>query len=281
MTTVSRRCAIAIVAALSTTLAVGCSDSPQTPTEVYRVARLAPGQSINVDDHSLNDWNDSLKVVSISAKDAQSRQWKKIRSRSPKTLGANDIGITVYMARDADYWYVAVQADDDTVLSASPEYPYSGDCLEVFFVGRDFEATKDFHFMVQPSATSPQAAFFQLELAPIAAARGWDYFPAWRTDARFRQNALSSGFRVVAWRTPSGWSAEARIPLAAFEPDVRRRIERGEAMKMAIDYLDYDTRTAMRSEADGWGFMPDNVLALDMAEANVNTPRYMRSVTFE
>lgn len=110
----------------------------------------------------------------------------------------------------------------------------------------------------------------------------WDYFPTWRSDARFRRDALRPNkFKAAGWKTESGWHAAAQIPFAAFDADVRSRIGRGEVVKISLDYLDYDMRSANRTTEDDSGFLPDNVFALDPAKANVNIPKYMRAAVFE
>jgi hypothetical protein len=253
----------------------------QTPEGEYRIQRLSPGQTINVGDHSLSEWEAKQAVMSIGADTAEQHQRRQIRGRAPLAVSAGDAAVTVYMARDETYWYVGVDIQDDIVLSGSPAYPYSGDCLEVFFVGQQLDSDQDFHQRVISSRSSDQRAFFQLELLAGATVDSWDYFPEHRTGVRFRGDALRQGFTASTWITALGWAGEARIPFAAFEADVQARIERGEALKMNINYLDYDTRIASRTATDGWAFRPDNVFGLDPTEANVNVPRYMRSVRFE
>ena len=278
MTTISGRYQIGMFALIiSSGLHLACSEAPQVPTAIYQVQRLSPGHIINVNDHSLTEWGDSLVVMRITPQDAKNLQWKNIRGRTPKTLSPADVGITVYMALDTEYWYVALEAHDDKVLPAPPAYPYSGDCLEIFFAGKELDSPRDFHDHLDDQA---EAAFFQFEL-PVGITGSGYYFSEWRTGSTFRTNVIGSGFMASAWTTASGWSGEARIPIAAFEPEVRSRIELGETLKMNIDYLDYDIRTARQDEDDDWGFLPDNVLCLDAAEENANTPKYMRSVIFK
>lgn len=266
---------IMLVVIISNCLLLDCLGSPG----IIRVQRLKPGHIIKVDDNSLNDWNDSLIVMKIKPEDAKNLQWTKIRGRPPKPLSSDDIFIKVFMARDEQYWFVAMEARDDKLLTGPSGYPYSGDCLEIFFAGKELDSETDFHYHVEASESSNQAAFFQLEI-PAGVITG-DYFPEWRTDTRIRKNAIDSGFMASIWKTASGWNAEMKIPLHLFEQEVCSRIKHREVLKINIDYLDYDSRTARQNNADDWGFLPDNVFCLDAAEENVHTPKYMRSIIFE
>lgn len=247
----------------------------------YRIKRLTRLQKINIGDLALTEWADSFVVMETRSSNASDRQWESIRGRSPERLTQNDIGIGVYMARDNSYWYIALDASDDTVLSSPSPYPYSGDCFEITFAGKELESPIGMDGHVQNPSHSGQAAFFQLQLPALELGNKADYFPEFRSDATFRADSIRLGFAVSIWPTQFGWRAEARIPFDSFEPQVLSRINAHETLKMNIDYLDYDERLAQRTPQDFWGFKPDNVFCLDIEERQVNVPRHMRSVVFE
>jgi len=251
-----------------------------TGANVYRVKHLPYSKTINVSDSSLSDWEDSFIVLEIAPQNASKYQWKDIRGKKPDELIEGDFGIKVYMARDKSYWYIALDAMDDKTLPS--KLPYSGDCLEIFFAGKHLGSPVGMHTLV--TARGSQAAFFQLEL-PAAALdedNKLDHFPEYRTGKAFRDsNSILSEFVASAWTTNTGWRAEARIPLDALDPDVRSQLNGHQPLKMNIDYLDYDVRTAPNTAAANLGFEPDNVFCLDSEEKHVNVPKHMRSVIFE
>lgn len=249
--------------------------------DTYRIKRLTHSQTINVGDLALTEWGDSFVVMEIKSSNASERQWESIRGRPPTPVAQNDIEITVYMARDNSYWYIALDASDDKVLPSPSPYPYSGDCLEVFFAGKELESPVGMDGYVQHPSHSAQAAFFELQLPAAELKNKADYFPEFRSDSTFRTDSMRPGFAVSIWSTQFGWRAEARIPFDSFEPPVLSRINSHEIVKMNIDYLDYDERLAQRNAQDVWGFKPDNVFCLDTEERRVNVPKYMRPVVFE
>ena len=251
-------------------------DKPVISEDMFRIKRLPHAQTITLGDHSLAEWDSSFIVMKVPSQQAFQLQWKTIKGHAPDPLSQNDIDLTVYMARDNDYWYVALEAMDDSVLASPAPHPYGGDCLEVFFAGKALDAPMDMHRHVATPSSRDQAAFLQLVLpaAPLDAPD--HYFPGHRTDSTFIRNATRFGFMTSIWRTASGWSAEARIPFAAFEPEVLSRINGHQPLKMNIDYPDYD-----ESLAPAIGYKPDNVFCLDDDEKHVNVPGFMRSVTFE
>jgi hypothetical protein len=257
---------------------------PAPGADPLRIAALSASRIVNVSDRSLAEWDDSLLVLRVDHEAARGLQWTAINGRPPARLSQRDIGLKVYMATDRSYWYVAVDAVDDVVLGvpSSSVYPYSGDCLEIFFAGKNTESGADIHDHVSnPRASERQAAFFQLAIPPVALTDRAAHLPEWRTDARLRRGALSSGFAITAWKVRTGWRSEARIPLAAFDEDVRSSFRRHSSLKLHLDYLDYDTRIAPRSQAGFQGFNPDNVICLDREQTHVSVPRLMRSVVFD
>ena len=257
---------------------------PPVPSDPYMVKRWTQAKAINVSDHSLTEWDSTFLVLGITSLTASKSQWTSIRERTPDALMASDIDLKIYMAIDSSYWYIAVAGSDDRVLHSPPPYNYSGDCLEVFFAGKDLGSPNGMDALVQhptKGSLTPQAAFFQLVLSAAPLQNKEDYFAKFRTDLAFRDDAIRSGFIANVWPTNSGWNAEVRIPLASFEPQVRNEINVHRRLKMNIDYLDYDIRLAERTLKDNWGFYPDNVFCLDAEERQVNVPKFMREVVFE
>lgn len=258
-----------------------CNNNPP-PVDSFRVKRLPHGTIIDLDDQSLAEWDrlaesdSSFIVMKVPSQQAFDRQWTTIGGHAPNPLSQNDIDLTVYMARDNDYWYVALEATDDSVLASPAPHPYGGDCLEVFFAGKALDAPRDIYSLVETPSSRDQAGFLQLVLPAAPLDKPDHYFPGHRTDSTFIRNATRFGFMTSIWRTASGWSAEARIPFAAFEPEVLSRINGHQPLKMNIDYPDYD-----ESLAPAIGYKPDNVFCLDDDEKHVKYPGFMRSVTFE
>jgi len=245
----------------------------------YRVKQLSPSAHITVGDHSLEDWNDSYIMMAIPPHKAPNQQWKNIRGRDPKpTTGEGDIDVLVYMAWDAQYWYIAAKIMDDHIIEGTHRHPYSGDCLEIFFAGDQFDSNQDYSHNVRDNGS--QAVFLQVELSPLPDHSDSDWLSTWRTDSGLKDKINQDGL-ISRWKDSSSWQAEARIPLSAFENDVRTRILQRSELRMAIDYLDYDLERADRSPVDDWGFHPDNVFCLDPAEKFVNVPLYMPKVLFE
>ena len=269
-----------------------CGPSPvDCSAGVYEVKRITNSKPVDVSDHSLSEWNSSFMVMEITSRDRSPQsafinQWKNIRGPAPSQLSAHDIELKVYMARDSSYWYIALDASDDKVLPSPsddpPDYPYSGDCLEIFFAGTELDSSIDISRLkhAERQGSSNQAAFFQLELPSSELPDNKNYFAVDRTDSGFIDTCVSRGFQVAVWRTKTGWSAEARIPFGAFDDAVRSRINSGKPLKMNIDYLDYDNLLGVHTNAGSWGFTPDNVYCLDDQERHVNLPKYMRCVVF-
>jgi hypothetical protein len=249
----------------------------------FLVGRLT-SRTVNVTDKSLAEWDRSLLVFEVPPARALDFQLKTINGRAPLLLRKNDAGLVVYMAVNQAFWFIAATVTDDAVVSVDPSsiYPYSGDCLEIFFAGKNLESGADLHDHVSnPRAPSDQAAFLQLDIPAAGLDEPLIYLPDWRTDANIRRGAVKAGFSVNVWRTRTGWNTEARIPLAVFESEVRASIQKHVPLKMNIDYLDYDRAIAPRTPAGFQGFNPDNVIALDRQQERLSVPRLMRAVTFQ
>ena len=141
----------------------GTSPVDQSPT--YKGRRLSLFKWVNVGDRTLADWSEDYKVLEIPASQAASLQWQTIRGSDPKPVGANQFQMKVYMAWDSRNWYVASKAKDDELhpVSSSSLYPYTGDCVELYFVGAEPDSAGDFHRLVA-QASPQQSAFLQLEV---------------------------------------------------------------------------------------------------------------------
>jgi hypothetical protein len=259
------------------------SNTTQVAQSPFRIHHLSPGQKIVVGDRLLSEWSSDFGVMEISSEKASTMQWKKLFRGAALPVGPGDISLKAYMSWDDSYWYMAVDAHDDKVLAvpASSSYPYSGDCLEVFFAGNYLDFKADFHELVARARSPEQAAFFQIDFPAVQLTDPSVYMPEWRTDANFKRQALHSGFEVSVWAHKEGWSGEARIPMSSFEPSVLSKIRGHMALKMEIVYLDYDRKIADRTQESNWGFNPENVFSLSSEEDAVNVPAYMRQVQFE
>jgi hypothetical protein len=260
------------------------SHSAAPPPPGFRIRALSGSERINVADKSLADWDQRLVVIDIPA--AQAGQWQLalINGSRPSPLTPNDAGLKALMATDASYWYIAAEVTDDVVLGvpASSPYPYSGDCLEIFYAAKSLDSGADIHEHVShPRAPSSQAAFLQVDLPAATLSDASAYLPDWRTDPTIRRMAVRAGFSTTTWRTPTGWTVEARIPRAIFEPEVQKAIERHSPLKLHVSLLDYDKRIAQRTQADFHGFNPDNVIALETEQHRLSTPRFMRTLVFD
>jgi len=244
----------------------------------FKVKRLAQAGQIRIGDRSLADWNVSLPTMEISVPDMTSPQWQRIRDAVPRPLFA----IKVYMTWDDRYYYIAGDVLDNAVraVPATSPYPYSGDCIEVYFAAKQMNSRLDIHDLVE-GGTRGQAAFFQLEVPPVTLHDPRVHFADWRTDRAFVDQAMRLGFAASSWVEGSRWRAELRIPLEAFESQVVKAIQNGERLKVGLDYLDYSGRLAERNEKDNWGFRPDRVFCLDPDERYVKVPACMRSIVFE
>jgi hypothetical protein len=230
-------------------------------------------------DRSLSEWAEEFKVLEIPQDRARVLRWSSIRAVDPAPVAAGHFGIKVFMAWDDQYWYVAAKVIDDTVrpVLSSSLFPYNGDCAELYFAGTDVDSEQDIHELVL-AGPETRKAHFQLGIPPTSLDTPDTYLSDWRTDPAFKQQALGAGFAVRAWKSRQGWSAKLRIPLDAFEASVRDKITRGEPLRAALTYLDYNTEIASGPGADG--FRPDNVFCLDSEEREVNVPRYMRRISF-
>ncbi|HKQ79857.1 MAG TPA: hypothetical protein VJ810_39555 [Blastocatellia bacterium] len=277
ITQILQRCGIVFLILLSGAM-VACNGGGNS-VNTYKIKQLERPRAINVDS-SLSEWDISFIVLEITPQNASKHQWKDIRGERPDRVVPNDFGIKVYMARDKSYWFIALDATDDKVIRSNP--PYSGDCLEVFFTGKQLDSPIEMSGLVNVSAN--QAALFQLTLpaADLDDKNNLDSFPRHRTDDAFKDSKLiRSEFVANMWVTNNGWSAEARIPLEALEPEVLGQLNGKRQLKMNIDYLDYDVRPAVKTTLNKSGFKPDNVFCLDDEEKRVNVPKYMRTVMFE
>jgi hypothetical protein len=106
--------------------------------------------------------------------------------------------------------------------------------------------------------------------------------PAWRTDPELRRHLLNStDFSLAVGRTAVGWNGEVRIPLAALDESVTAQIRGRSPLRLNIDYLDYDSELASRTDKTHFGFKPDNVFCRCADEDGVNVPRMMPAVVFE
>lgn len=258
-------------------------DQPIERVEGFAIPKLNRGISISTDDRSLGEWVTFKPVLAIDSDRLPALQFRLINGRSPRALTRRDIAFSVYMAFDAAFWYVALEARDDIVraVGRATLFPYSGDCLEVFLAGRNLESRADMHnHVTNPGASRNQAAFLQLDIPAFGLSDPARYLQDWRTDATLRRRALATGLRVTTWRTASGWAAEVQIPFAAFESDVQERIRAQAPLKLAIDYVDYDGALATRN-GPGAGFNPDNVMSLDREQERVSVPGLMRRVVFQ
>jgi hypothetical protein len=249
------------------------------------VVRPLPIDAIIRVDGLLAEWNESFKVLGFSARDAHGHEWRCIRDYCPQRQSLDDLTLTVHMAWDDEAWYIGMMADDDHIVpeDLNSERLYGGDCIELFFAGSELNSDRDFHEHVESPSRPAQAAFFQLELAPVAASRTAAAFPSHRTDARFISEGLSTPTPLAIQQVIEGkhWSAEARIPLVAFEEAVRVRIRGGSFLRFNLDYLDYDEHTAGPPDRrNHFRFMPDNVFCLDSDEDHVNIPARMRQLVF-
>jgi hypothetical protein len=255
----------------------------QTQQTTFTIKRIQDSK-INVNDYSLAEWDSSFVILRITPQLAIENQWKRIGEKiTPQLLDKKNIDIKVYMARDSAFLYIASEILDGNILSVPSNsiYPYSGDCLEVFFAGDSLNSAFDINDIIKYSTSPNQSIFYQLQLPAVALEDSSYYLSYFRTDSTFKKNAFKSGFHVSIWKSDSLWSAEARIPIHAFEPQVVDRIKNHEPLKMNINYLDYDTKTAKWIKEDNWGFKPDNVFCPDTSEIHVNRPKFMRSVIFQ
>jgi hypothetical protein len=262
----------------------GLSQSVERAPTPLVVGRLTASRTVNATDRSLAEWDRSLLVLEVPAERAHDFQLKMINGRSPVPLRKNDAGLEVYMAVNQSFWFIAANVTDDAIVSVarSSVYPYSGDCLEIFFAGMNLDSGADLHDHVSnPRARPDQAAFLQLAIPAAGLDEPLAYMPDWRTDASIKRRAVKAGFSVSTWRTRAGWSAEARIPLTVLESEVRTSIQAHVPLKLNVDYLDYDRAIAPRTAAGFHGFNPDNVISLDRQQDRLSVPRLMRSVSFQ
>jgi hypothetical protein len=240
----------------------------------FRPARAVSKARIVVGDRSLEEWPQGTVLTQITASKAGRQQWEDIRGRTPESLLPGDFALTLHSAVDSEFWYLAIDVTDDRILLGGTSHPYSGDCFELFVAGAELDSDEDMATHVKQARRTTRSAFFQLVIPPEVLSQPGDYLPPYRTDAAFAARA-GRQLQAAAWEVEGGWRAEVRIPLAAFDEEVRGRLGKGLPLKFSFDYLDYDRRTARRDPADDWGFRPDNVFSLCKHERQVNVPRYM------
>lgn len=278
-----RRCKHSAVAILLTSLSLQACEKPQAPESTrFSAGRLPATQAVTID-ASLEEWGEHSILAEITPAEAGERQWREIRGNAPASVGSNDFGMRVHMAHDASAWYIGFEIRDDAIVNVAPssEHPYSGDSLEVFFVGSELDSGADFHEHVEAPRTPNQRAFFQLVVPPVIPSSKSVLLPAWRTDPALRRYLLNStDFSLAVGRTAVGWNGEVRIPLAAFDESVTAQIRGRSPLRLNIDYLDYDSEVASRTDKS-LGFKPDNVFCRCANEDDVNVPRMMPVIVFE
>jgi len=258
--------------------------------EPFLVKRFRSPETIDLTDKSLSEWDDYYLVMEVfvkhnlaTDKSGRKSEWADIRGHQPKALEEGDIHLKVYMAYSGSYWYMAVDALDDEIKSVPPssERPFSGDCVEIFFAGRELDSIQPISSHVARSKDVTRKAFFQLMIPAQPLDSDAYYFSKERTDRGFKESATSSDNIFSIWSEGPRWKAEVKMSLDSFDGYVRPLINGGSPLKMGIDYLDYDLRLAKFTPEDDWGFRPDNVYCLDEKECQVNIPKCMRPVIFE
>ena len=244
------------------------------PAAAIEVLRLRSPRRVEVDG-VLGDWTSELKVVEIKA----AQHWGTRQDPVPQSTRARGSLMSIFMAHDDDYWYLGVDVTDEKVVAGLPEYPYSGDCFELFFAGTQVDSGRDIHALIDPGPG--RRAFLQLQIPQRPLKALVEHFSTWRTDPALTQRAIQDGVMVSSSTDQHQWRAELRIPFKSFDDEVLDRIGKRQPTKLGFDYLNYNNHIVRERTADNrWGFDPDEVYA-DAREENVNVPRCMRPLHFQ
>jgi len=237
-------------------------------------------QPVKMSDLKNNVWKKNHEVFESYIINRTASQFSNIFGMNPQALTDNDIVLSVFMAYDAGFWYIGCEVIDDVICSISPDspYPFSGDCLEIFFTSRDLNSKKDMSSFIEYPNPNKKNSFFQCIIPAVQLENKANHFSLFRTDKEFIKELTNRGFQVDFQSEGKTWRAIARIPLIPF--DTYSKIIGHNLFKMNIDFLDYDTETSIYDREHHWGFTPDNVFCLDREKPSVSVPYYMRKVKF-
>jgi hypothetical protein len=275
--TASRAAALAV---LSLSIGpTGACHRPVVPSTLeIRVPLLTGGRSIDVRDASLREWPETFMVWDSGASPGGAvPQWSDVRGRAPAPLSQrNDVRVRLYMAHDDTTWFIAAAVNDDHVIAGPQEYPYSGDCLEVFAATAEGQSTAEIHELAESRDVGDKPAFFQLLIPPGGDGPLRAFFSTYATDPSWRK--IGGSGHVHSWKVDdTTWAAEAAVPLTVSTPLLAEQRQ----IKVGFDYLDYDSAPAPPHDlAPNYGFFPDNVVSHDRSEKNVMTPRLMPTAIF-
>jgi hypothetical protein len=249
-----------------------------TPGGLLRIGALLSTDRPTIDGVlAPSEWTDDRLILNSSTV----QQWRQIRGAQPHTPGPDDLRISIWMAHDGTFWYIAMKAVDDVFVIGPPQYAYSGDVFELLFAGTQVDSGLDMNSL--KDRLHDQRALLQVQVPPLPVAEVAGVISDWRTDAALNGRLIDEGFEIRSLVHARTWTTEIAIPFTAFDEAARRRMLADQAAdhtKIGLNYLDYDGPIARRSLEDNWGFKPDNVYALDPTESNVNIPKCMRPIVF-
>lgn len=221
-----------------------------TTTDVAKVT----GGAINVNDKSLADWNGiGTEIAMVGASNNEQEE---------VTLNDSDIKInSVKFAWDDNGIYIAYDVYDD-VLSWVPGNYWNGDGVEIFMT-QNTESSKNLSGLKVEDDTC-------MQLFMGDASCGGCQVVAARTSQAILDNAESIVLSFWVKDDNKGYCGEAFIPFSVV-PDIKAKIDGGEAISLAIRFAD--------SDADGASLIQiSNVDA--PVELNKYIPKRMPKVKF-